>query len=186
MKAVDIAAVFAEAIELSAKVPGELREAAFERAVTLLTDQGAVPSYPRRASVRTDARSGAGRATDHDVGLLFNGMDSSAFAEVQSGAQVLDRALWILRIGREHLGLDTGISADDVSRVLTDKFRIKTSRDAVRKAFDRAPTLVDRVQVEGAAARYRIMAAGDRYLAEPAEESRGAKKLGATRRGTKR
>jgi len=182
----EIRGLFATAAEIAHETPPDLHGTAFELAVNLLLEdrsQNGRPGRPTRASALASARGlPPSRETGQNVPALFNTIDSSSYPQVHSGEKALDRALWVLRIGREALDLNAGLTAEDVASVLTNKFRVRTTRDSVRMAFDRAPTLVDRVQNDSDAASYRIMTAGDSYLDRP-DDARGSRKARPVRRG---
>ena len=76
---------------------------------------------------------------------------------------MLDRALYVLKIASDELNID-GLKASHVARVLTDKFRVKATRQGVGAALDSAGKFVDRTPRTGGAV-YRIMQPGEDFLA---------------------
>jgi hypothetical protein len=151
--------------EISKAVPEALREAAFNRAVDVLLagvhpsgQRSAEPSLLRTKRSQDEAVEGVQAPGDH---LLAN-LDRTRYPEVSSVSRVLDRALYLLRIARNDFDID-GLGAADIARVLTDKFRLRASRQAVQQALDGARTYVDKVTTGGRTS-YRIMNPGERYL----------------------
>jgi hypothetical protein len=153
------------ASEISKTVPEGLREAAFNRAFDVLsggfrpsgqTPRNALPAKALRS--RGDAVDAQEKTADY---LLAN-LDRTSYAAVSSAPRVLDRALYLLRIARDEFDID-GLGAPDIARVLTDKFRLRASRQAVQQALDAARTYVDTVTTSGRKT-YRIMNPGERHL----------------------
>jgi chromatin remodeling complex protein RSC6 len=80
----------------------------------------------------------------------------------------VERSLRVLRLVKD-AGVD-GLSATEISKLLTDKFRVRTSRRGVALALDAAGRFVDRDK-SSRQVTYRIMAAGERHLDTPRQES---------------
>jgi hypothetical protein len=81
---------------------------------------------------------------------------------VSQARKVLDRALIVLRIAARDFEID-GLTAPEIARVLTEKFRQRTSRQAVTQALGAAHSMVD-TGMRGRATVYRIMEGGEEYL----------------------
>ena len=93
-------------------------------------------------------------------------LDRSAHPGVFESEGVLDRCIRVLKAAKDGFGLD-GLSAGETARILTEKFRISTTANAVRSAFDRSGDVIDRTPSDEGGYRYRLMAAGEAYLANP-------------------
>ena len=151
--------------EVSKVVPEALREAAFNRAFDLLTRTitgftDEVPKAPisKIERSRKKGAEGSKKASDY----LLAHIDRTAYPRVSSAPRVLDRALNLLRIARNDFEID-GLGAPDIARVLTEKFRLRVSRQAVQQALDAARNYVDTLSGRGRKI-YRIMDPGERYL----------------------
>jgi hypothetical protein len=93
---------------------------------------------------------------------LIDGINRTAHPEVSGATKVLDRALVVLRIAARDFDID-GLAAPEIAKVLTEKFRQRTSRQAVTQALGAAHTMVDTAK-RGRVAVYRIMEPGEAYL----------------------
>jgi hypothetical protein len=69
----------------------------------------------------------------------------------------------VLKIARDEFSID-GLKASEVAKVLTDKFRLRTTRQRVGQVLDAAGNYVDRLPGSGGA-RYRVMQPGEDFLA---------------------
>jgi hypothetical protein len=89
-------------------------------------------------------------------------------------------------VARRELDID-GLTTQQMATVLTDKFRHRVTRQALNEAMDRAGNRVDRI-TGGRATRYRIMRAGEDWLAAPPEEGANgeARRSTVTTGGTRR
>ncbi|HXQ73635.1 MAG TPA: hypothetical protein VN844_24250 [Pyrinomonadaceae bacterium] len=168
--------VFERAAEMSKAVPESLREAAFNRAVDALlgnAKQSNLDHKNRSLSAITPAVPV--KDSERDVSYLLAHIDRTAYPAVSDSNRVLDRALHVLRIANNDFGVD-GLGSTDIARILTEKFRLRTTRQAVAQALDSARKFVDRSSGAGRT-KYRIMAAGERYLDSESSESPGPANL---------
>lgn len=118
------------------------------------------------SKIQGGARPAPVEADRDSISQLMTDLDRSAHPEVPKADRALERSLHLLRIAKDEYGID-GMTAPQIADVLTDKFRIATTPQAVRAAFDRAVDLVDRIPTGGGGFRYRLMAAGESFLADP-------------------
>lgn len=169
--------LFKRAAEIASVVPEPMQDAAFQRALDMLQEEEAGHSS-RRSSPKRSQRTSTETSIDSKVGstkpddVLIEGIDRTKHTEVADEPKVLERALHILKIAHDEFGID-GLSANEIARVLTEKFRIRTTRQRVNQVLDSATTLVDRASGAGRrGARYRIMAPGERHLAKPRDEGK--------------
>jgi hypothetical protein len=166
-----IADVTKRAAEIAALVPDHLQEAAFNRAFDRLI--GDEPARPRAGSGNRRVRATKARATtgssddlqgrDDPAAVLIDSLSRTDYPEVGQAVRALDRALYILRIASEEYGID-GMSAPQIAKVLTEKFRLRVTRQAIGQALDAAGNYVDRVSGKRGAV-YRLMQPGEDYLA---------------------
>jgi len=176
----DLKDIFRQAAEIAAQVPESMQEAAFNRALDLLTGEPTTetapttrPRSPKSKPKSTkSAPSGADAAAAGSAATLIEQIDSTQHPGVRAASKVLDRALMVLQIALSEHEID-GLAPAEIARILTDKFRIGTSDAAVRMALGNATNLVNRVP-RGRGFVYRIMGPGDDYLAHlasaPAKE----------------
>ncbi len=161
--------MFRRAAEIASVVPESMHEAAFNRALDALTNTGqanqhdAVQNHPRPRTHNDPAKP---KSSDPIVAL--SAMDRSHAAEVDSAKGGMAKALGLLFVARRELGID-GLTASEIASVLTDKFRWRVTRQAVGQAMDAAGNRVDRNKQKGATV-FRIMEAGERWLASPQDE----------------
>ncbi len=161
----DLKELFKQASEIAQQVPANMQEAAFNRALDLLTSNvervgpGTSPALPRGVPKRQPAPQLDAGATE----TLLNQIDSTQHPGVTSATKILDRALMVLKIALDEHDID-GLAPSAIAKVLTDKFRVSTEGGAVSMALGRATTLVNRVPGSGGGFIYRIMAPGNEYL----------------------
>jgi hypothetical protein len=194
----DLKELFKQASEIAQQVPPNMQEAAFNRALDLLTGSSrqrleepavqAPAGTNRRPALGTKRRvasvaGSAGGGTDRMESLLRN-IDSTQHPAVVSAPKVLDQALMVLQIALDEQSVD-GLSPGDIARVLREKFRVAAAETAVRMALSRAPDLVDRVK-DGAGYSYRIMAPGSSYLAGKSSGDNSARPRGVARKAKKK
>lgn len=160
----DLKDAFKRAAEVAAVVPEAMQEAAFHRALDRIlghepaasTQRGGAQRRRRRA--RTDEEGPAADVAKQ----LIDGINRTAYPEVAAATRVLDRALAVLRLASRDFDID-GLTAPQIAKVMTDKFRLRTSRQAVTQALSSAHTMVD-TDKRGGTTFYRIMQPGEEYL----------------------
>ncbi|MFN8150390.1 MAG: hypothetical protein U0R24_04590 [Solirubrobacterales bacterium] len=171
--------LFKKAAEIASVVPEPMQDAAFQRALDMLQESDGRPQTPSKPSgsgkrARTQRQPAKDSTTtgQSTVEVLVEGIDRTAHSEVSEAPKVLERALHILKIGKDEFEID-GMSANEIATVLTEKFRLRTTRQRVNQVLDEASGLVDRVPRPGRqGAQYRIMHPGEKYLANPSEEDK--------------
>ena len=167
--------LFKRAAEIASIVPEAMQGEAFNRALEELRGEAdrsrgtGGPSHARKKAKRK--AKGEDEATDL-VAVLMEGLSSTDHPGITAKVSVLNRALGLLRAAREKCDID-GLSSTDLATVLTDKFRAKTSYQAVNEAFKNHADLVDRVKRDGGYV-YRIMGPGEEYLDAPPDEEAAA------------
>ena len=88
---------------------------------------------------------------------------TAEFSSIEDLQRVIDRVLWILLKSRSD-GQDY-VTADELAKRLTEVHKIATSKDAVRKALERAQKGLVHVKRFGRSRTYAIMKKGETYLA---------------------
>lgn len=189
----DLKELFKQAAEIAKQVPENMQEAAFHRAVGLLTGEGdgRKPQSPSRRKEKSRTPRVADSDDQSSFDDLLQQIDSTQYPRVRSAGKVLDRSLIVLQIALRDHRVD-GLTPTEIAHILTKKFRLTTSRQAVGMAFKDASNLVDRLS-EGGGYRYRIMAPGEEYLAhldndtgaEPGHSVRSTRKRQRTKRPKK-
>jgi hypothetical protein len=163
----DLKAIFAQASEIARQVPKNMQEAAFNRAVDLLTSTHQPAEHkPSEKRTKGNRKSRAIAPANEKASLidqLLGAIDSTQHPGVTSSNSVLDRALMILQIALNDHNVD-GLTPPEIATILTDKFRIRTSRNAVAMALGGATNFVNRTP-SGHGFSYRIMAPGEKHLA---------------------
>src|SRR5689334_25380836 len=101
-------------------------------------------------------KKGFGDADNNALEYLTEHLDRTAHPEISSAPRVLERALWLLRVAKDTHGID-GLGATHIANLLTEKFRIRTTKQAVTQALDAARDYVDRHSPQSGRLVYRIM-----------------------------
>jgi hypothetical protein len=173
------------AAELAELVPEPLREAAFNRVFDQLAGGGRVEqradsseAAKTRRNTSTSRRGASKSATPTEkapdpAAVLTNSVSRTDHPEVGQASRALDRALYLLRIAEGEHGID-GMTAPQIAKVLTDKFRRRVSRQAINQALDAAGDYVDRTPTSNGVV-YRLMQPGEDYLDAGGAEAQGEK-----------
>lgn len=149
---------FLAAAEIAGKVPKHLQEIAFNRALDHLfgSNRGGPDALEQRAAGRKP------RATSTAVTELVSMVERTKYPDVGATSRVADRALKVLQLANDDLGVD-GLTASEISEILTKRFRLPVTQNAVNIALERETTTVD-VRVVAGVKRFHIMAPGEEYL----------------------
>lgn len=182
----DMQELFKEAAEIAAVVPEPMQEAAFHRALDLLTGNGQTPGKstptPRRAAQKRT--SGGGRDDETPEGdrvARVTAMSRDDAAEVDQETTVQGRSIALLVAASREAEVD-GLTAPEIAKILTEKFRHRTTRQAVQQAMDTSGKMVDRQKSGSSAALYRVMKAGEDWLATPDDQRTSASTKARSRR----
>ncbi len=159
--------IFRQAADIAKVVPKELREVAFNRALDALLKSSVpqsqpVKSPPSTKRPKTENSLNTIDATTDPVNALLENLDRTKYPEISNALKVLERALFLLRAARDDYGVD-GLGASQIATILTEKFRLRTSRQAVSQALSTANDKVDRIG-KSRNVFYRIMKPGEDYL----------------------
>lgn len=176
MEEIELKEVFKKAAEIAKAVPEALQQAAFNRALDVLMEQpnniNSKPNSRLHATVRNKSSRHApqeqkAHAEDGDptTRLLYS-IDRTSYPQILNSTRVLERALALLRAARDDFNTD-GLGCAAIAKILTEKFRLRATRQAVQQALDAAGDKVDRVILSKGKNYYRIMLPGERYLDSP-------------------
>jgi hypothetical protein len=185
-----IAEITRRAVEISRVAPAHLQEAAFNRAFEALSKEGDGSPRPtkRRAggSARRGRNSNASPSTgaDDPAGVLIASLNRTDHPGITEAPRVLERALHLLQVAERDHEIP-GLSAPQIAKVLTDKFRLSVTRQAVSYALDNAGRLVDRTPQAGASVLYRIMDPGEKHLKSPGDAGKATGRKGSGRKPAK-
>jgi hypothetical protein len=170
---------------LAELVPEPLREAAFNRVFDQLAGGSGVDEHvdssgaaKTRRSTSTSRRPASKSATPGEdasdpAAVLINSVSRTDHPEIAKASRALDRALYLLRIAEREHGID-GMTAPQIAKVLTDKFRQRVSRQAINQALDAAGNYVDRTPTSKGVF-YRLMQPGEDYLDAGGADAQGEK-----------
>jgi hypothetical protein len=169
---------FAQAAEIASVVPESMQEAAFNRALDqLLGVSPIIDESPELGSEhKTGRKERVGRhgatppsqaSSETHAQRLIREIDRTKYPEIFSAGKVADRALRVLRLAENEHGVEW-LSAPDIALILSEKFRIRTTHQAVRNGLTPLGHLVDTREepggVRGKITVYRIMTPGIEYL----------------------
>lgn len=160
-----IAEILRRAEEMTKGTDVNLRPTAFKAVFDMLAGQvgGHVVSQPH---IQVQAHNKKTPLVPTAAGLI-DVIDRSKHPEVPQGKKVLDKALLLLKTA--HVYGHEYLSAPEMANILTEKFKVRTSRQAVTQALDGAPTLTNS-KPQGRVVLYAIMQSGEDYLAKPESE----------------
>jgi hypothetical protein len=166
MSDTDIEKAFLRAAEIAQKLPTNLQEAAFNRAIEqLLGSPMPSPTAPRGARLNSGPPRQAGGQTTRDITALIDSIDRTAYPDMGVTARVGDRALKVLHLANQDHTVD-GLTAGEIATILSTKFRLPTKQNSVLKALERETDTVDVRGGAGASRVFHIMAPGEAYLAK--------------------
>ena len=173
-EAQDMQELFKEAAKIAAVVPESMQEAAFHRALDLLTGNGQTPAKPTATSRRTSKKQSSGGGGDagtpeNDRVARVTAISRGDAPEVDQETTVQGRSIALLVAASREAEVD-GLTAPEIAKILTEKFRHRTTRQAVQQAMDNSGNMVDRRKSGNSAAVYRVMKAGEDWLVKPADQ----------------
>jgi hypothetical protein len=171
--------IIRRASEIAKAAPESLQETAFNRAYEALTQTDTGENRAAKSATKKSASPSKGAevpSTQKNTAYILENLDRTSIPEISSAPRVLERALYLLRGVNDMLNID-GLGAAEIATILTEKFRSRTTRQAVTQALDVAGTYVDRVQ-RGGKVIYRIMESGERFLNSGGEGTNATAKAG--------
>jgi hypothetical protein len=156
--------LYEKAAEIAKVVPEAMQPAAFNRALDSLLQQGGQAKSGSRAST-SQSSTMESTASGDAAETLLRDLDRTKYPGIKPANKVLPNALALLKAARDDHDLD-GLTAPQVARVLTEKFRVGTTSAAVSMALGSAGDKVNRT-LEGQAYLYRLMAPGEEQISRP-------------------
>jgi len=157
--------LFKKAAELASQVPEPMQAAAFNRAFNILLGQEEYEVGPKSSPRKTKPKRKSGldnKGISSEIDSISENLDRTKYPYITSSVKTLERSMCLLKAVRDDLGID-GLTPPQIATVLTNKFRIPTSRTRVSTVLSSAGNLVDRTK-KGNAYFYRIMEPGERHL----------------------
>ena len=153
-----------------------LKEVAFKTLLDKLlsntpSQKSTAKTSKRRAASKGEKVQAQGK-DDEGVTELLNKIDRTKYPKIYKLKSSLNRSLYLLKILSEEYGKD-GLSPLGISRILTEKFRLRTTPNAVSMALMNAKEHVDRktITVRGAQAyKYLLMHGGEKHIEKKLEE----------------
>jgi hypothetical protein len=168
MSADELERAFAKAAEIASKLPSNLQESAFNRALDELLGRQSGPSSAASTRLTRTTQSRAPQATPQKAtgdalsGLLA-AIDRTKYSDVGATSRVADRALKVLQLVNSDHGVD-GLTATEIAEILTKKLRLPVKTHAIRMALIRETDTVDvRPRADGKRV-FHIMEPGEEYL----------------------
>lgn len=167
----DLRDIFRRAADIASAVPESMQEAAFHRALDALQADSEVPEssrpeqQPKRPRDPDQTHRSAATTNDRidvDVVQSFNELARDRAQSVDAEEAGRGKAMALLRVAQVEFDVD-GMTASEISTVLTEKFRWRVTRQAIGQALDGAGRMVDRVKA-GRATKFRLMAEGEKCL----------------------
>jgi hypothetical protein len=173
---------FKRAADVAAVVPETMQEAAFHRALDQILGGGEEPAARSQGGRRRGERAAEKAVATDPAKQLIDEINRTAYPEIASATKVRDRALAVLRLAKRDFEID-GLTAPEIAKVLTNKFRQRTSRQAVTQALGAAHAMVD-TRTRGRTTVYRIMQKGEDHLDRGGDQDRASEtgQVASTRR----
>lgn len=176
----DLEKVFLQAAAIAKKLPKNLQEVGFNKAVEQLLGKESPESGRTRSRGAPQAKTGK-TTEDRDVSGLVEAIDRTAYPDVGATPRVGDRALKVLQLANQDHDID-GLTAGEIATILSRQFRLPTKANSVQKALDRETGTVDERRGAGASRVFHIMAPGEAYL----QKLRAGDNVGRGRHGRKK
>ena len=174
-----------EAAELAKKLPENLQEAGFNRALDQILGKDAPSHGGRQRDSKNSRRKRTNPGDEPDKGNraadLIDAIDRTAYPDVGATNRVADRALKVLELAHRDHSVD-GLTASEIAHILSAKFRLSVKANSITKALERETETVDLLSGSGSSRVFRIMASGEAYL----EKLRAGTTPGERRKGTKK
>jgi len=145
-------------------LPEPFKSKTYDKLLERILDAAYGAKSQKKAGNVARSKKNVAPREDDIVQRVINDLDRSKYEEIHN-LKVLERSLYLLRIVREKLKID-GLSPSQIASILTDKFRIKTTKEAVSMSLMKTH-YVDRIPTVNRGARtyqYKLMQKGEDYL----------------------
>ena len=152
---------FLAAAEIAKKLPKNLQEVGFQRALDQLVGGQPVARVP--LSQQRSPRADGGPKAASPTAELLGKINRTAYPDMGATARVADRALKVLHLAHQDHGVD-GLTAADIAEILSQKFRLPVKANSVTKALERETNTVDLRSGPGGSRMFHIMVPGEDYL----------------------
>ncbi len=161
----DLDKIFAEAAEIAKKLPENLQESAFNRALDeLLAQTDHKPPAKKKAASRKQVPSKTNPGAEARKSENFlDAINRTNYPDIGDTDRVADRALKVLQLANDDLGID-GLTASQIAEILTKKFRLTANANGINMALQRESQTVDVRTGEDGKNIFHIMAPGEDYL----------------------
>ncbi len=163
MADVDVKKAFLEATEIASKLPKHLQEIGFNRALDHLLGKNVRDNQRETFSSRSPRQHESMTKEDGEFGKLLNAINRTEHPDVGSTTRVADRALKVLELVIDKCGVD-GMTALQISEILTRKFRLPVTTNSVNMALERETGTVDIRHSANGVKVFHLMAPGEEYL----------------------
>lgn len=192
MDASTLEKAMSQAAEIAAKLPTNLQEAAFNRALDALLGTAASSSRSQHGSSRVApkfTKKAGGKAVEADASNdLLEAIDRTRYPDVGATTRNGDRALKVLQLAHSDFGID-GLTAAEIANILSKKFRLPANSNSIQVALNREVGTVDTRKGADGTRTFHIMEPGELYLSElragrkePTPPSRGKRAKPGTRK----
>jgi hypothetical protein len=162
----DLEKAFLEAAEIAKKLPKNLQEAGFNRALEQLLGKRSSSDgegWRTEAPNRLGAQGQNTNKGERNAAKLIDAIDRTSYPDIGATKRVADRALKVLQLAHQDYGVD-GLTAAEIATILSRKFRLPVKTNSVNKALERETDTVDIRSDPGSSRVFHIMAPGDVYL----------------------
>ena len=154
---------FQEAAKIAGKLPKNLQEAGFNRALDeVLGAKSRSASRQNAGSGRTRRVATDASGTGKSLATNLDSIDRTKHPDVGATDRVADQAMKVLQIANDDHGVD-GLSASVIASILTVKFRLPATRQGVGQALSRETRTVN-VRTKDGQKLFHLMAPGEAYL----------------------
>lgn len=145
-------------------LPEPFKSRTYDKIIERILDGTYGSKSQKKVKSRSSGRKNPTSKEDEMVQKVINDLDRSKYEKIHD-LKVLERSLYLLKIVRDDLSID-GLSPSQIASVLTEKFRVKTTKEAISMSLMKT-SYVDRVPTVNRGARtyqYKLMQKGEDYL----------------------
>lgn len=146
-----------------------LRTEGFKTILAKLLDENKLDEGTKKNTIKSRER----KIVENNIAEIeLPALNRTEYPELYKLKNTLDKSLFILKIYQDKFDID-GLTPSQISKVLTETFRIKTSKESISMSLMNAKNEVHREKGIGKNFIYKIMNGGEKILKEKIEnESR--------------
>lgn len=159
----DIDKAFLQAAEIAKKLPDNLQQVGFARALDHILGTASSDEKVDAGSKRTRGPVQGETRLAQNADTWIDKIDRTAYPDMGATERVADRALKVLLLAHQDHGMD-GLTGSQIATILSRKFRLPVKQNSVVKALERETGNVDVRSGSGGARVFHIMAPGETYL----------------------